>query len=75
MSFDFVGTYAEVEEGSKIAYTISDGRTVVVLFEKISDEETKVTETFDPENQNPPEFQKAGWQAILDNFKSYVETN
>jgi hypothetical protein len=35
--------------------------------------ETIVTETFDPENENPSEIQKAGWQAILDNFKKYVE--
>jgi hypothetical protein len=33
-----------------------------------------VTEHFEPENQNPLDLQKAGWQAILDNFKQYVET-
>jgi len=33
-----------------------------------------VTEYFDPENQNPLEFQKDGWQAILDNFKRYSES-
>ena len=32
-----------------------------------------VTEQFEPENQNSIELQEAGWQSILDNFKSYVE--
>jgi hypothetical protein len=35
----------------------------------------KVVETFDPENENPDEVQRSGWQAILDNFKKYVESN
>jgi hypothetical protein len=32
-----------------------------------------VTETFEAENTNPVDMQKALWQAILDNFKQYVE--
>jgi hypothetical protein len=35
---------------------------------------TKVTEQFEPENQNPEDMQQAGWQMILDNFKSYAES-
>jgi hypothetical protein len=34
---------------------------------------TKVTETFDPESQNPIEMQRDGWQAILDNFRKYTK--
>jgi hypothetical protein len=37
--------------------------------------ETTVIETFDPENINSMELQKSGWQAILNNFKSYTETH
>ncbi|WP_417855264.1 hypothetical protein [Xanthomarina gelatinilytica] len=33
----------------------------------------KVTTTFEAENQNPTDMQKAGWQAILNNFKNYTE--
>ncbi len=29
--------------------------------------------TFDPEFENPVDFQRAGWQAILDNFKRNKE--
>ena len=28
---------------------------------------------FDLENENPPEMQRQGWQAILDNFSRHVE--
>lgn len=35
----------------------------------------RVVEQFEAENQNPVAMQQAGWQAILDNFKRYTETN
>jgi hypothetical protein len=43
-----------------------------VLFDE-TNEGIVVTEQFEPENQNSIELQEAGWQSILDNFKSYVE--
>lgn len=73
MSFDFGGVYSNVELHKEIAYDMSDGRKVKVLFTQ-DGEGTKVTETFDPEGTNPLEMQQAGWQAILDNFKSYTES-
>jgi hypothetical protein len=51
---------------------IGDGRKMFVTFET-TEAGTKVVEEFEPENQNPEEMQKAGWQMILDNFKSYAE--
>ena len=72
--FDFGGVYDEVEHHKMIAYTMGDGRQVQVSFEADGDQ-TKVTETFDAETQNSLELQRTGWQAILDNFKKYVETN
>lgn len=71
--FDLVGTYDEVVKNELIKYHFEDGRNIKVVFEKLSDDKTKVTENFDPENQNPFDFQKDGWQAILDNFKKYSE--
>lgn len=70
--FDFEGVYNEVMEYQKIAYTMPDGREVTVQFE---DNGTTITVVlaFDPENVNPEEMQRAGWQSILDNFKKYVE--
>ena len=74
MSFDFSGTYTAVEENDLIEYAIADGRKVKILFEADGDK-TKINETFDPENMNPIEMQRGGWQAILDNFKKLVEEN
>lgn len=74
MGFDFGGTYSTVELHKRIAYAMSDGRQVDVVFEADGDQ-TIVKEAFDPETINPEEFQQQGWQAILDNFKRYTESN
>ena len=70
--FDFEGTYDEVVPQERIAYTLGDGRKVEVDF-KEQDGNTEIVSTFDAETQNPAEQQRDGWQAILDNFKTYAE--
>ncbi|RYY73064.1 MAG: activator of HSP90 ATPase [Gammaproteobacteria bacterium] len=72
--FEFSAIYDEVIEYEKMTYTIGDGREVTTEF-KAEGDKTKVTTVFDAENQNPIEMQRGGWQSILDNFKSYVESN
>ena len=72
--FDFGGTYDEVERHRRIAYTMSDDRSVQTDFYE-SDGSIEIIQTFDPETQNPVEMQRDGWQAILDNFRKYVESN
>jgi uncharacterized protein YndB with AHSA1/START domain len=72
MGFDFDGVYQKVETMKLIEYTLSDGRNVEVSFLQEGGK-TKVTENFEAEQINPVEMQKAGWQAILNNFKDYVE--
>lgn len=72
MCFDFGGTYDEVITNKRIAFTIDDGRKVEIDF-KETDKGIKITETFEPESQNPKDMQQQGWQAILDSFKNYVE--
>jgi hypothetical protein len=55
-----------------IEYRMSDGRVVEVEFaERPRGIHVKVT--FDAETENPPEMQRAGWQAILDSFRRHVE--
>jgi uncharacterized protein YndB with AHSA1/START domain len=73
-SFDFGGVYTNVIENKLIEYTMGDGRTVKVTFSG-NDNGTKVTETFDPESENPLDMQRDGWQAILENFKKHTENN
>jgi uncharacterized protein YndB with AHSA1/START domain len=74
MAFEFGGDYTNVIENKLIEYSMADGRKVRIAFEEDGDA-VKVTETFDPENTHPLEMQRGGWQAILDNFKKYTETN
>lgn len=74
MGFDFSGIYDEVQENELISYSLADGRRVKIIFIAHGNE-TKVIETFDPENENPIEMQRGGWQAILDNFKKYTEAS
>lgn len=73
MSFDFEGTYDEVIAMQKLSYQMPDGRKVLVTF-AVEGSGTLVTETFDPEDMNPLEMQRAGWQAILDNYKRHTES-
>jgi len=72
-SFDFGGVYTQVENHARIEYDMEDGRKVKIVFTPAGNE-TKVTETFDAESENPVEMQRAGWQAILDNFKKHTES-
>ena len=73
-SFDFEGVYTTVQPNKLIEYVMSDGRKVKVVFSE-NGNETKITETFDPETENPLDMQRGGWQAILDNFRKHTESN
>ncbi len=72
-SFDFSGTYTAIFPKTHIASVMADGRTIDVTFEETSDG-VLVTETFEAETENTEALQRAGWQAILENFREYVET-
>jgi uncharacterized protein YndB with AHSA1/START domain len=72
MSFDFEGVYTNVQLHKVIEYVLTDDRKVKIAFIETGNE-VYITETFDPESENPLELQRAGWQAILDNFKKYTE--
>jgi len=70
--FDFEAIYENIEPGVKFVYVMTDGRKVSVEFKEQS-AKTVVTVTFDAETQNSLELQKNGWQAILNNYKKYIE--
>ena len=74
VSFDFEGVYTKVEPNKAIEYTMSDGRKVKIAF-SAEGNATHVTETFEAESENPIDMQRAGWQAILNNFKAHTEKN
>ena len=70
--FDFCGTYQEILTQEKIHAVLGDDREVTINF-KSEGNTTIVTEEFEAEAENAVELQKEGWQAILNNFKKYVE--
>lgn len=72
--FDFYGFYDEIIDQKSIKITLGDDRKMHVLFAE-NENGVEISEIFEPENQNPIELQQQGWQAILDNFKNYVENN
>ncbi len=71
--FDFWGIYNRIIDQQLIEITLGDERKMRVAF-SWANSVTEVVETFEAESENPVELQRAGWQAILDNFKKYVET-
>lgn len=72
LGFDLTGTYTQVSPNTSLSFRLDDLREVNVTFIQ-ADGGADVIVTFEAETQNPPEFQRNGWQAILDNFKKYVE--
>ncbi len=71
--FDFGGVYNEVIPETKTYYALDDGRTTSTTFESL-DRKTNISTSFAADPENPVEMQRAGWQAILDNFKKYIES-
>lgn len=69
--FDLEAVYEAIEPGKSFLYAMGD-RKVEVHF-KTLEASTQVVVAFDAETENPVEMQRAGWQAILDNFKRYTE--
>jgi len=74
LGFNFEGVYQKVIVNQFIEYVIDDCRVVSIAFTRNGDL-TKVVETFEAESIHLIEQQRDGWQAILDNFKKYTESN
>jgi uncharacterized protein YndB with AHSA1/START domain len=71
--FDFDAVYTEINLSDNFTYEFG-GRHARIEFHDLNGQ-TEVTISFDPETENPIELQRDGWQAILNNFKKYTETN
>jgi uncharacterized protein YndB with AHSA1/START domain len=71
MGFDFAGTYTKLIEHKLIEYSFGD-RTAQVEFAP-GPNGVGVSVTFDSESTHSVEQQRAGWQAILNNFARHVE--
>ena len=69
--FDFAGVYTNIVTNELIEYAFGD-RTCVVEFID-ADRVVNVRVSFVAESTHSVDQQQQGWQAILNNFKKYVE--
>ena len=69
--FDFEAVYTDIKPGESFSYEFG-GRQATVSFRE-QGQMTEVRVVFDPETENPVALQQQGWQAILNNFKTYTE--
>ena len=74
MGFDLIGTYDFITTNESMEYTLGDDRKVSINFTSAG-AQTSIIETFEAETTHPIEFQKSGWQSILDNYKKHVESS
>lgn len=72
VGFDFFGQYDLVIDHERIEYEMGDGRKVEITFRE-KEGQVILDETFETEDANSAEMQRAGWQAILENFTKLVE--
>ncbi|MBR7746099.1 SRPBCC family protein [Undibacterium baiyunense] len=72
MGFDFAGTFTKIVEHKLIEYTFGDRKATIQFAD--SEDGVKLDITFEAETTYSPEQQQQGWQAILNNFKRYVES-
>lgn len=72
--FDFEAIYNEITLENTFIYTMPDNRKIEVLFEEIDSQNTLVSIAFDAENENPIDMQEMGWQSILNQYKTYLES-
>lgn len=72
MGFDFAGTYTRIVP-EQLIECLFGGRTSRIEFEPQA-QAVLVRVTFDSEPSHSIEQQRAGWQAILDNFTRHVES-
>ena len=72
MGFDFAGNFTKIIEHALIEYTFGDRKATIQFADTA--EGVKLSITFEAETTYSTEQQQQGWQAILNNFKRYVES-
>ena len=71
--FDFTGIFDVIEKPTLIKYHLDDNREVEIHFNEQGNQ-TFIEVIIDAEKENSIALQKRGWQAILNNYKTYVES-
>lgn len=73
VGFDFTGMFTKIVEPTYIKYRLDDEREVTLVFTD-QGPQTFIECIIDAEEENSVALQKRGWQAILNQFKRYVES-
>ena len=71
--FDFEAIYTNVVVEKELTMEFG-GRIATIKFIPLNSN-SEIVIAFDLETENSIELQQAGWQSILNNFKSYTEAN
>lgn len=72
MGFDFAGTFTKIVEHERIEYSFGDRKATIQFTNTAAGVQLSIT--FEAETTYSLEQQQQGWQAILNNFKRYVES-
>lgn len=73
MGFDFSGTYTRIIPNERLEYVFGE-RSAHVTFADMPGG-VEVVVSFDAEPAHSEQQQREGWQAILENFRRYVEAH
>jgi len=71
-NFNFTGVYTEVKVNESMAYTLDDGRKSTITF--TAGNPVKITESFEPNDNDPIDMQRDFCKAVLNKFKAYAES-
>jgi len=74
MGFDYEGTFKEVSPYRRLSFALGPEREVLVEFLSRGSA-TEVRQSFTPDTEVSIEQQRAGWQAIMDNYRTYVASH
>jgi uncharacterized protein YndB with AHSA1/START domain len=72
-SFDFEAVYDEIRTHEFISYTLTEGRRSEIHFSGTNP--VTLTETFEPNNEDPVAMQRDFCQAVLTSFKRHAEAS
>lgn len=72
LSFDYKGTYRKVLPYELLSQSLDDGRSTEIAFRSLG-KMVEITETFDPQHNDPIDLQQEFCRSVLESFKLYAE--
>lgn len=72
LSFDHKGTYQKVVPYELLSQSLDDGRRTEIAFKTVG-KMVQITETFEPQPNDPIDLQQEFCRSVLESFKTYAE--